>query len=120
MKVRNYTEVLPDTDLPDGALRTAITAEEAPRFSMRGFEVAIGSSKPLHTHEWEREVFVLSESGQVYGDEGERPLSVNDVVIVPPGEEHRFTSTGDGICCFICCILNSAQSAPVESTDCDG
>ena len=120
MKVRNYTEVPPDTDIPGVALRTVIAAEEAPRFSMRVFEVAVGGSTPLHTHEWEHEVFVLSGSGQVHGDGGERPLSVNDVVFVPPGEEHRFTNTGDEIFRFICCIPNSVSSAPAESPPCDG
>jgi quercetin dioxygenase-like cupin family protein len=120
VKVRNYTEVLPDTDLPGVALRTVITAEEAPRFSMRVFEVAVGGSTPLHTHEWEHEVFVLSGSGQVHGDEGERPLSANDVVFVPPGEEHCFTNTGDEIFCFICCIPNPVHSAPADSPSCDG
>ncbi|MEE8369259.1 MAG: cupin domain-containing protein [Dehalococcoidia bacterium] len=120
MKVRNYTEVPPDTEIPGVALRTVITAEEAPRFSMRVFEVAVGGSTPLHAHEWEHEVFVLFGSGQVYGDGRERALSANDVVFVPPGEEHRFTNTGDEIFCFICCIPNSVHPAPAESLSCEG
>lgn len=120
MKVCNYTEVPPDTGIPGVALRTVITSEEAPRFSMRVFEVAVGGSTPLHTHEWEHEVFVLSGRGRVHGGGEERPLSVNDVVFILPGEEHCFTNIGDEIFCFICCIPNSVHSAPAESLPCDG
>ncbi len=120
MKVRNYLEVPADTDIPGVALRTVISAEEAPRFSMRVFEVAVGGSTPLHTHEWEHEVFILSGRGKVRGDEGERHLAPNDVVFVAPDEEHCFTNTGDEVFRFICCIPHTVHPDSAESPSCDG
>ena len=114
MKVRNYREVTADTEIPGVALRTVITAEEAPRFSMRVFEVEIGGSTPFHTHEWEHEVYVLSGHGVVRGAEGERELAADDAVLVAPGEEHCFTNTGDEVFRFICCIPHSSQLASAE------
>ena len=81
MKVRNYREVPADTDIPDVALRTVISAAEAPRFSMPVFAVAVGGSTPLPTRESEHELFILSGRGKVRGHEGGRPLAPNDVVM---------------------------------------
>lgn len=121
MKVRNCREVTADTEIPGVALRTVITAEEAPRFSMRVFEVAVGGSTPFHTHDWEHEVFILSGRGVVRGVDGDRQLSADDAVLVPPGEKHCFSNTGDDLLRFICCIphqrLVEAEGPP---TACEG
>ena len=114
MNVRNYHEVEADTEVPGVALRTVISADEAPRFSMRVFDVAVGGSTPFHAHDWEHGVFVLSGRGLVRGAEGERALDTNDVVFVSPGEEHCFTNTGDEVFRFICCIPHSTQLASDE------
>jgi quercetin dioxygenase-like cupin family protein len=121
VKVRNYQEVAPDTEVPGVALRTVITADEAPRFSMRVLEVEVGGSTPFHTHEWEHEVFVLSGSGKVRSADGERVLSPNDAVFVAPDEEHCFTNTGDEVFRFVCCIPHSTLLAAKDSDDaCEG
>ena len=121
MKVLNYREVTPDTEIPGVALRTVISAADAPRFAMRVFEVAVGGSTPFHTHDWEHEVFILSGSGKVHGFDGERQLSAGDAVFVPPGEQHCFTNTGDDVLRFVCCIPHPTQLKPDEpSTACEG
>ena len=121
MKVRNYREVEANTDGPGGALHTVIEAEEAPRCSMRVFEVEVGCSTPFHTHDWEHEVFILSGRGKVRGAEGERELAPDDAVFLAPGEEHCFTNTGDGAFRFICCIPHSVQPASDEpAAACEG
>ncbi len=121
MKVRNYREVEANTELPGVALHTVISAEEAPRFSMRVLEVAVGGSTPFHTHDWEHEVFVLSGRGKVRGAEGERELAPNDAVFVAPDEEHCFTNTGDEVFRFVCCIPHSTEPDSDEPpTACEG
>ena len=115
MKIRNYRDVRADTEVPGVALRTVISADEAPRFSMRVFEVAVGASTPFHAHAWEHEVFVLSGRGLVRGAVGERALAPDDVVFVSPAEEHCFTNTGDDVFRFVCCIPHSTQLASDES-----
>ncbi len=112
MKVRNCREVAADTEVPGVALRTVISSEEAPRFSMRVLEVAVGGSTPFHTHDWEHEVFILSGQGKVRGPDSERHLSPDDAVFVPPGEEHCFTNTGGDIFRFVCCIPHAREVEP--------
>ena len=107
MKVRNYREVQPDMEVPGVALHTVISADDAPNFALRVIEVEVGASTPLHTHDWEHEVFVLSGSGKVRGEEGERKLAPIDAVYVAPGEEHCFSNTGDDVFRFVCCIPHS-------------
>ena len=121
MKVRNYREVTADTEIPGVALHTVISAAEAPRFSMRVFEVAVGGSTPFHTHDWEHEVFILSGHGEVRGADGQWQLAANDAVFVAPGEEHCFTNTGEEIFRFICCIPHASQLHSDEpSAACEG
>jgi quercetin dioxygenase-like cupin family protein len=104
MKVLNYRDVQPDREVPGVALRTVISPEDAPRFSMRVFEVEPGASTPFHSHWWEHEVFILSGQGKVRGEQGEHDLRVNKVVYVAGNEEHCFTNTGGEVLRFICCI----------------
>ena len=121
MKVRNYREVDADTEIPGVALRTVISPEDAPRFSMRVFEVQAGASTPFHTHNWEHEVFILSGNGKVRGKDGERELAPNHVVYVAPDEEHCFTNTGRDIFRFICCIPHALQpSLQKPPASCEG
>jgi len=112
MKIRNYREVAADTEIPGVTLRTVISPEEAPRFSMRVFEVKEGASTPFHAHAWEHEVFILSGQGKVRSREGERALAPNDVVYVAPQEEHCFVNSGKRPFRFICCIPHSSQITP--------
>ena len=115
MKVRNASEVQPDTEIPGVALRTVISARDgAPRFSMRVFEVEAGGSTPFHSHPWEHEVFILQGRGKVRGAQGERALQPNDVVFLAEGEEHCFTNTGRDLLRFICCIPHAPSQAGVH------
>jgi len=59
-------------------------------------DAAPGRGPSLHTHEYP-EVFIVLEGGATFraGTE-EREVSAGHVVVVPPGEPHGFTATGDG------------------------
>ena len=120
MKVRNYREVSPQTELPGIALHTVISAQDgAPRFAMRVFEVQPGSSTPFHTHAWEHEVFILSGEGKVKGKDGERDVQPNEAVFVAPNEEHCFVNSGSDLLRFICCIPHP-ETLPPEGSTCEG
>ena len=96
MKVRNYREVSPDTELPGIALHTVISQPDgAPRFAMRVFEVQPGSSTPFHTHAWEHEVFILSGRGKVRDKDGERNLADIRIDIGSPGARIRTHTVRD-------------------------
>ena len=76
----------------------------APRFQMRLFEIAPGGHSPLHTHEWEHEVFILEGEGILTFEGEENPFSAGHFVFVPEGREHSFRNTGSGRLAFLCMV----------------
>ena len=76
----------------------------APNFAMRVFDVQPSASTPLHSHDWEHEVFVLDGQGLAVNEQRESPISRDSVVFVPPDEQHCFKNNGDEILRFICVI----------------
>jgi len=107
MKVRSYRQVEAE-EAPEAAgvtIRWVIGEKEgAPNFTMRVFDVEPQAATPLHTHEWEHEVFVLAGRGRVYGGGEEARLGEGDTVFIAPMEEHRFVNEGDEPLRFICVI----------------
>jgi len=87
------------------AIRRLIgAAENVPTFAMRLFEVQPGGYTPLHTHDHEHEVFIVSGRGVVKGPWGEEPLEPETAVYVPPQIEHHFLNNGDEILRFLCLV----------------
>jgi quercetin dioxygenase-like cupin family protein len=79
-------------------------AEGAPNFYMRQLVIAPGGCTPLHTHQWEHEVFILAGNGIVVSPEGENPISPGDCVLVAPGEQHQFRNIGTEELKFLCLV----------------
>ena len=79
-------------------------AEGAPRFYMRQFIVAPGGHTPLHTHDWEHEVFVVAGSGAVVDEGRDKPIAAADCVFVQPGEPHQFKNTGGEELKLLCLV----------------
>jgi quercetin dioxygenase-like cupin family protein len=79
-------------------------SDGAPTFAMRLFEVEPGGYTPLHTHEHEHEVFIVSGRGVVKGPWGERGLVPDTVVFIPPREEHHFLNTDQEPLRFLCLV----------------
>ncbi len=112
MRVHNYTEKEAIEDAPGVVRRVVIGVDEgAPRFSMRTFELAPGSSTPFHSHWWEHEVYVLSGDGIVRGKESEQSIAQGTVVFVAPDEEHCFANSGDDVLRFVC-VIPLPEAAP--------
>ena len=76
----------------------------APRFQMRLFEVAPGGHTPLHTHEWEHEVYILEGDGILTFEGKEHAFSAGHFVFVPEGREHSFKNTGPDRLAFLCMV----------------
>ena len=109
VKVIHADDVAPQPVTEEGAcgttIRWLITKEDgAPHFAMRLFELQPGGATPLHTHEWEHEVFVLQGEGSVWREEGKVPIRAGSVVFVPPGEKHCFENTGTETLRFLCIV----------------
>lgn len=76
----------------------------APNFAMRLFEMQPGGNSPLHSHDWEHEVFILEGEGGVVGKEGETKFKPGDAVFIPPNERHQFKNTGKKLVKFLCLV----------------
>ena len=82
-----------------------ITARDgAPNFAMRIFDVEADGHTPLHTHDYEHEVFVLKGSGHLETAEGPKPFKQGDALFIPANALHQFRNTGGETLRFICLI----------------
>ena len=105
MKISNYLDTEPTEEVAGVVKREVITADDgAPRFCMRVFEVAAGSSAPAHSHWWEHEVFVLSGQGMVVSEQGATPIGEGSVIFIATNEHHCFVNNGSEPLRFICVI----------------
>ncbi len=108
-KVGNAREV-PARDVKvEGAERVKIRwliseRDGAERFVMRLFEVGPSGRTPLHRHDWEHEVFIVSGEGKLVYEGRERPFAEGFYVFVPAGAEHSFVNTGPRALEFLCMI----------------
>ncbi len=109
MVIQRYKDVeaiIPSEQGVNGVTMRRVIAEKegAPNFVMRVFEVEPGGNTPLHSHDWEHEVFILSGGGTVVDESGDHEVKNGDVVFVPGGEKHQFKNTTDKPWEFICLI----------------
>jgi quercetin dioxygenase-like cupin family protein len=108
MRVFHYTNV-ETKDAGEGTfklqVRWLITKDAgAPNFAMRLFEMKPGGYSPLHSHDWEHEVFILEGEGVVVGGSEQRQLKPGDAVFIPPNEKHQFRNTGKKLVKFLCIV----------------
>ena len=108
LKVFSYTDVeakAADEGAVKLKVRWLITKDiGAPNFAMRLFEMQPGGNSPLHTHDWEHEVFILEGEGTVVGKEGEKKFKHGDAVFIRPNEKHQFKNTGKKLVKFLCLV----------------
>lgn len=109
MKILHYSEIastLVNTENAEGVnIRWLISEEDgAKNFAMRFFEVEAGGKTPLHTHDWEHEVFVISGEGYVWDHGDEVKIKSGVSIFIPSEEKHCFVNTGKEILKFICLI----------------
>ena len=118
MNVKHYEQVASEPVEMEGATGCRVrwligTADGAPNFAMRQFEVAAGGHTPRHSHPYEHEVFVLEGNGVVCQGDQEHPLQAGAVVFVAPDEVHQFRNTGEQALKFLCLVPNSATGKSV-------
>ena len=119
MRIRNYRQVDGVKAAPGVLMRVvAGSAEGAPTFVMRVFEIQSGSATPLHTHPWEHEVFVLGGKGVLRSGGRETPLMEGDAVMVLPNEQHSFLGIGKDMLRIICVVpLVDGKMPGMPATD---
>lgn len=76
----------------------------APNFAMRMFEVEPNGSTPLHTHNWEHEIFILSGRGLLICDGKSHRVKEGCAILIPPNVKHSILNDGSEILRFLCLI----------------
>lgn len=107
MKIINYRNVRVE-DAEEGASRLRVRwliAKEtgAENFAIKLFEMDPGGNSPLHSHNWEHEVFILEGHGIVSSEE-ERKFGPGDVIFISPNEKHQFRNDGEETAKFLCLV----------------
>jgi len=108
-KCVHSSKIKPKKVEEDGAsgvrVRWLIKQEDgAPNFGMRLFELQPKGHSPLHSHDWEHEVYVLEGDCRVACEDQEVKASAGYVVFIPPKAKHRFANIGKSTLKFLCII----------------
>ncbi len=83
-------------------------ADGASNFCMRVFEIAQGGHTPVHTHDWEHEIFFHKGKGEVFFMDSWHEVSEGHVFFIPGNIEHQIRNTGDDKLVFVCLVPESA------------
>lgn len=92
------------------------TAEKAPNFALRYFEVEPGGWTSLDQHAHEHGVMILRGRAQVLlggaqaDGSGPAEVSFGDVIYISPNEVHQFKNVGDETLGFLCIIPHLEES----------
>lgn len=78
--------------------------DAVPHFHMREFRVESGGHTPLHSHDYEHEVYILEGGGEVECGGDVKPLSAGKAVYIPANELHQFRNNSSATLRFICMI----------------
>ncbi len=93
--------------------RVVIGPEEGPNFAMRRFCIKIGGSMPLHTNTVEHEQYVLQGRAKVVIGDRVYDVRKDDVVYIPAGVKHSYTTLGNEDFEFICVVPNKPDKTIV-------
>ena len=80
------------------------TDNGARTFAMRRFVVQPGGEIPLHGHEADHEIYILSGKGVAFTPKQEIEIEADMFLYVPPNDEHGYRNTGKTPLVFICVI----------------
>lgn len=109
MKLSHYTDIkeeIPNEEgVKDATVRWLISKDDgAENFAMRLFNLKPNGFTPLHTHDWEHEVFIVSGSGELRDGKTTHSFNKGDTIFVNSNEMHQFANTGEKELRFICVI----------------
>lgn len=93
-----------------------ISSSEAPNFAMRKFSIEPGGGMPMHTNSVEHEQLVLGGKAFVVIGEKSFEAKKDDVVFIPAGVPHSYTTVGDEPFEFLCMVPNKEDV--IKIVDC--
>jgi len=108
MYVKKSDEIKSETvGAGEGVVRQILIGPEiGPNFAMRRFIIEPGGFMPLHTNTVEHEQFVLAGQASVkIGDEN-YDVKEGDVVFIPAGIPHNYTTISETAFEFLCIVPN--------------
>ena len=115
---------IPVQSVPAGTGTTRqvlIGPEVGPNFALRKFSMEPGGGMPLHTNTVEHEQYVLGGRARVVIGEDVLEVQKDDVVFIPGGVPHSYTSIGDEPFEFLCVVPNLPdETRIVESVGGEG
>lgn len=76
----------------------------APNFAMRMFEVESNGNTPLHSHNWEHEIFILEGEGRIICGEINHRVKEGYAILIPPNIEHSIVNDGSKTLRLLCLI----------------
>lgn len=104
---------VPKSPVPAGtktSIQVLIPPDRAPHFAMRCFTIEPGGGMPNHTNTVEHEQYVLNGRAEV-GIGGEvHQVKKGDVVYIPAGLPHWYTTLGDEPFQFLCLVPNQPDT----------
>ena len=113
MKIIHYADATPysfESDTVRGVTGRVVVgrADGAANFCMRVFELSPDGHTPLHSHDWEHEIFFHSGNGEVYQDGSWKPVSQGSVAFIPGNERHQIRNSGAQPLVFVCLVPSGA------------
>ncbi|WP_028584957.1 cupin domain-containing protein [Desulfogranum mediterraneum] len=108
MYVKKMTEVAAEA-VPVGegvSRKILISPQEGPNFAMRSFTIAAGGFMPMHTNSVEHEQLILNGRARVSIADQVLEVEKDDVVFIPSGVPHSYTTLGDEPFTFLCLVPN--------------
>ena len=88
-------------------VRWLITDKDgAPNFAMRLFELKPNGYSPLHSHDWEHEVYILEGECKVTCEQETKKAKAGYVIFIPPNTKHQFANAGKTTLKFLCLVPN--------------
>lgn len=86
-----------------------ISPEEGPNFAMRKFSIEPGGGMPMHTNTVEHEQLVLNGKAEVVIGDEIFAAKKDDIVFIPAGVPHSYTTIGDEPFEFLCVVPNKTD-----------
>ncbi len=84
----------------------------AKNFSMRYFTMKAGSEIPIHSHDWEHEIFIMKGEGVITNGKEEYHVKAGNFLYVPPNEPHGYRAITDLE--FLCLIPAKKGAVPED------
>jgi len=115
MTVRHISDITtaPVAAGKDTAIQVLIPADEGPHFAMRRFIMDPGGGMPNHTNTVEHEQYVLAGRARIGIGDDVFEVGPGNVVHIPAGVPHWYTSTGEVPFEFLCMVPNEPDTIAI-------